>query len=204
MSQVNAWYVYLELQRMSQKVIQDFIRSSFPELSQPSLEALSMCAVLLQAKKGVELIAEGKRHKYFYLMVGGSAKTFYLKGGKEICTWFAFDEEVLATIKTFNDQTSNESIVLLEDSTLVQFEISSVKALAASNIELSHLLNDLLTEHALFLEEKLYQLQFMSSQERYMSLINTAPEVLQRVSLTDIASYLGVSRETLSRIRNSK
>ena len=69
---------------------------------------------------------------------------------------------------------------------------------------ISHLLNALLTEHALFLEEKLYQLQFMSSQERYKALIAAAPEVLQRVTLTDIASYLGVSRETLSRIRNKK
>jgi len=59
-------------------------------------------------------------------------------------------------------------------------------------------------EHALFLEEKLYQLQFMSSEERYNALVDVAPEVLQKVSLTDIASYLGVSRETLSRIRNKK
>ena len=189
---------------MSQKVILDFVRASFPDLSKSSLEAFAACAVLVHAKKGTELIAEGKRHKYFYLMVEGSAKTFYVKDGKEICTWFAFDEEVLATIKTFNDQPSNESIVLLEDSTLIQFEISSVKALAASNLELSHLLNALLTEHALFLEEKLYQLQFMSSQERYKALIAAAPEVLQRVTLTDIASYLGVSRETLSRIRKNK
>jgi len=189
---------------VSQETIQEVIRLSFSDMSASSQDALSACAVLLHAKKGTELIAEGKRHKYFYLMVEGSAKTFYVKSGKEICTWFAFDEEVLATIKTFNDESSNESIVLLEDSSLIRFETSSVKALAASNLELSHLLNALLTEHALFLEEKLYQLQFMSSQERYKALIAAAPEVLQRVTLTDIASYLGVSRETLSRIRNKK
>jgi CRP-like cAMP-binding protein len=44
----------------------------------------------------------------------------------------------------------------------------------------------------------------MSSEERYNALVDVAPEVLQKVSLTDIASYLGVSRETLSRIRNKK
>ena len=53
-------------------------------------------------------------------------------------------------------------------------------------------------------EEKLYQLQFMSSEERYKALINATPVILQKVSLTDIASYLGVSRETVSRIRAKK
>ena len=47
-------------------------------------------------------------------------------------------------------------------------------------------------------------LQFMTSEERYNKLILDYPEVLQRVSLTDIASYLGISRETLSRIRRKK
>jgi CRP-like cAMP-binding protein len=44
----------------------------------------------------------------------------------------------------------------------------------------------------------------MNSQERYKALIKDSPEILQRVSLTDIASFLGVSRETLSRIRAKK
>ena len=94
--------------------------------------------------------------------------------------------------------------MLLEDSKLLQFKTESIKELANSNLDVSHLLNYIITEHAVFLEEKLYQLQFMSSEERYKALINVAPEILQKVSLTDIASYLGVSRETLSRIRRNK
>ena len=62
----------------------------------------------------------------------------------------------------------------------------------------------MLEEHALFLEYRLHQLLFMSSKERYENLLKAAPEVFQRISLTDIASYLGVSRETLSRIRSQK
>jgi CRP-like cAMP-binding protein len=63
-------------------------------------------------------------------------------------------------------------------------------------------INDLILEHALFIEERLYQLQFMTSQKRYKALQKTVPEIFQKVSLTDIASYLGISRETLSRIRS--
>jgi len=65
-------------------------------------------------------------------------------------------------------------------------------------------MNNIIIEHALYTEERLYQIQFMTSQERYQTLIEATPEILQKVSLTDIASFLGVSRETLSRIRAKK
>jgi len=72
--------------------------------------------------------------------------------------------------------------------------------IAKTNLSVSQLIIELVTEHAIFLEERLYQLQFMTSKERYESLVNIVPEVLQRLSLTDIASFLGVSRETVSRL----
>ncbi|MEM7655579.1 MAG: hypothetical protein AAF399_05575 [Bacteroidota bacterium] len=76
-----------------------------------------------------------------------------------------------------------------------------MKALAERDLSISQLFHQLLLEHALFTEEKLRQLQFMTAQERYQALLDQELSILQRVSLTDIASYLGVSRETLSRIR---
>jgi CRP-like cAMP-binding protein len=92
----------------------------------------------------------------------------------------------------------------LEDSELIRFKTEPIKELTQTNLAISNLMTELITEHAVFLEQRLYQLQFMSSEERYKALINVAPEVLQKVSLTDISSYLGVSRETVSRIRRKK
>ena len=86
----------------------------------------------------------------------------------------------------------------------IQFETKSIHQLAEYNLSASHLMAELITDHAIFLEERLYLLQFMSSKERYDALIKRVPEVSQKVSLTDIASFLGVSRETVSRIRSKK
>jgi len=144
---------------MNKTEIQEIIKSHFPTLNRDSVIILSKYASFLNLKKRTELISERKRHHSFYLILKGSAKAYYTKESKEVCSWFAFENEIVANI---------------------------------------------ITEHAVFLEEKLYQLQFMSSEERYKALINVAPEILQKVSLTDIASYLGVSRETLSRIRGKK
>lgn len=189
---------------MNKTEIQETIKSHFPTLNRDSVIILSKYASFLNLKKRTELISEGKRHYNFYLILKGSVKAYYTKDAKEVCSWFAFENEIVATIRAFNGLPSNETVVLLEDSELIQFKTASVKEFAKTNLDGSHLLNYILTEHTVFLEEKLYQLQFMSSEERYNALINVAPEILQKVSLTDIASYLGISRETLSRIRGKK
>ncbi len=189
---------------MSNIEIQEVIKLNFPNLKKESLIFFAKHSSILNSTKGTKLVSEGKKHNYFYLILKGCAKAYYIKDSKEVCSWFAFENEVLATIRTFNGQPSNETILLLEDSKLIQFNTKSFKELASINLDVSHLINDIISEHAVFLEEKLYQLQFMSSKERYKALLKVAPEVLQKVSLTDIASYLGVSRETLSRIRRKK
>ena len=116
--------------------------------------------------------------------------------------WFEFKNEVIGTITTYEGLPSKETIELLEDSELIKFNIEKIKELTLTNLSISHLINDLIIEHTLCIEERLYQLKFMSSQKRYKVLHETIPEIFQKVSLTDIASYLGISRETLSRIRS--
>ena len=186
---------------MNKSILKENIISIFPNLSEQSIDSIISHATYLDYTKGTKLISEGKQHHYFYLILDGSVKSYYKKESKEICMWFAFDNEIISTIKTFIGESSNETIEFLEDSNLIRFETESIKELAQIDISISHWITTIITEHAIFLETKLYGLQFMTSNERYSALINIAPEILQKVSLTDIASYLGVSRETLSRIR---
>jgi CRP-like cAMP-binding protein len=82
--------------------------------------------------------------------------------------------------------------------------MNELKKLSSSNLELSNLVLALVEEYAAFLHYRLNALQFQSAQERYKELLKHESEMLQRVSLTHIASYLGVSRETLSRMRAKK
>lgn len=189
---------------MNKSELKEYINSIFPKLDKHSIDAITLHASILEEAKGTKLISEGRRHHYLYLIRDGSAKSYYQKESKEVCLWFAFKNEIVSTIKTFEGAPSNETIELLEDSTLIQFKIEPIKKLAEINLSISHWILYIITEHAIFLEERLYKLQFMTSQERYEELIKVAPELLQKVSLTDIASFLGMSRETLSRIRAIK
>lgn len=85
---------------------------------------------------------------------------------------------------------------------MIKFNIEKIKELTLTDLSISHLMNGIIIEHTLYREERLYQLQFMTSKKRYKVLYESTPEIFQEVSLTDIASYLGVTRETLSRIRS--
>jgi CRP-like cAMP-binding protein len=187
---------------MHNSELQETLKSLFPDLEEESLNALMKHSSYLKYEKGTKLILEGKTHGYFYLILNGGVKSYYLKESREVCMWFAFEKEAIGTITTYEGLLSKETIELLQDSELIRFEIEKIKELSRTDISIIHLLNNLIIEHTLCIEERLYQLQFMSSKERYKVLLETTPEILQTVSLTDIASYLGISRETLSRIRS--
>jgi CRP-like cAMP-binding protein len=188
--------------KMSKSELQETLKSFFPNLEEGSLNALMKHSSYLKANKGTKLISEGKRHNYFYLILKGGVKSYYSKESREVCMWFAFENETMGTITTYEGFPSKETVELLEDSELIKFNIEKIKELTLADLSISNLINNLIIEHTLCIEERLYQLQFMTSQKRYKALLETTPELLQRVSLTDIASFIGISRETLSRIRS--
>ena len=179
----------------------ELIRNIYPTLNDDILEQLSTCTELLKLPKGTKLFTEGKRHPYFYFIIKGAAKAYYLKDGKAVCSWFAAENDIVGNMSAHRGGVSNETIELLEDAELISFHIHGINELAKNSLAISHFIIEILYEEINYLEKRIYDLQFVSSSERYKRLLEEAPEILQRVSLTDIASYLGVSRETLSRIR---
>jgi len=189
---------------MNKSVLKQLVKTLFSDLDESTLNILLEHTNYVKHTSGTKIIIEGKRHHYFYFIIQGSVKSYYLKDSQEVCSWFAFENDMVATMKSFAGEPSNETIELLEDSELIQINTESFKKIAATNLSVSQLIIELLAEHTIFLEDRIYLLQFMSSKERYENLVKAEPQILQRVSLTDIASFLGVSRETLSRIRVKK
>jgi CRP-like cAMP-binding protein len=188
--------------RIHNSELQETLKSLFPKLKKESLNTFIKYSSYLKANKSTKLISEGKKHDYFYLILKGGVKSYYSIESREVCMWFAFENEAIGTITTYEGLPSKETVELLQDSELIRFEIEKIKELSQTDISVIHLLNNLVIEHTLCIEERLYQLKFMSSKKRYKTILETTPELLQRVSLTDIASFLGISRETLSRIRS--
>jgi CRP-like cAMP-binding protein len=186
---------------MDNSELKETLYSYFPIIEEGALNAIVKHSSYLKSTKGTKLIYEGKKHDYIYLIIKGSVKSYYSKDSKEVCVWFSLENEIIGTTSTIQGDFSKETIELLENSELIKLNIEKIKELTQTYLSISHLLTNLWEEHATFLEKRLYHLQFLNSHERYKALIKDTPEILQRVSLTDIASFLGVSRETLSRMR---
>jgi CRP-like cAMP-binding protein len=116
-------------------------------------------------------------------------------------TWFALENDMVGSLHNFKDNPSRETIELIENSTLISINLKQVKPLMFSNIQIANFINAIIEDYALFLEDKIYFSQMMSSIDKYLILLDKEPKLFQRIPLTYIASFLGISRETLSRLR---
>ncbi|MCI4670505.1 MAG: Crp/Fnr family transcriptional regulator [Bacteroidia bacterium] len=186
---------------MDNSNLQQILSHQLPSLNEESLKILTFQSSLIKSRKGTKLISEGKRHNFFYTILKGGVKSYYLKDAKKVCTWFKFENEFIGTLSSFEELPSTETIELLTDSELIRFDTQGILELTKKDIYIANHFYRVLWDYTLWLENRQYQLQFMTSQERYRALVESNPELLQKVSLTDISSYLGISRETLSRIR---
>jgi len=164
------------------------------------IEICKQLSVLVFGKKHF-VIKENQRHDFAYFVIKGAIRSYYLKDGTEVNTWFALENEIIGSLHNFKDNPSRETIELVEDSTLVSINLKQLKQLMLTNIEIANFVNAIIEEYALFLENRIYYSQMMTSMDKYIVLLDNEPQLFQRIPLTYIASYLGISRETLSRLR---
>lgn len=184
-------------------IITHFLEAYEPALQDTTKDILRPHLQVLDLPRKHLLIQEGQRCQYMYLIIQGAARSYYNHHGIEVNTWFAFEDEVAGSLRNFNDQPSRESIELLEDSQLIAFHIPGLKAAMGEHVEVAQFVYRALLEYTLFLEDRIYLTHLRSAAERYEALQHHEPEIFQRVPLTYIASFLGISRETLSRLRAS-
>jgi CRP-like cAMP-binding protein len=156
-------------------------------------------------KKGDIVVREGQFSKSVYFIIKGCARAYYLKDGKDISDWFAFEYQFMASIVSFfSDEPSPHYVEFLDDSIVLEFSKESINLLSDRFHDFERLISKVVTETMLGLCERLHTIQFCKAEERYENLMCIYPNVTQRIPLTHIASYLGITLETLSRIRSSK
>jgi CRP-like cAMP-binding protein len=152
-------------------------------------------------KSGDTPIKEGGYHDFGYFILRGGARSYYLKDGKEVITWFAFENDFVASLLNYKGKPGRETVEFLEDSHCVRIDLKKVASRSKTDLICSHFINAIIEEHILFLEERLRYIQYSEGLERYLYILEKEPILLRRISLTHLASYLGISRETLSRLR---
>ncbi len=156
----------------------------------------------ITVSKNEILLNFNERCDKMYFIQKGLLRGYYFEEDKEITNWFAQEEEFATCFYAFiAGNASFESIQALEDSELIELSHSSLQHLYSGFPETERIGRLLTENYYIRLEERLLSIQFKSAKERYQKFCHSKSSLLQRASLGQIASYLGITQETLSRIR---
>ena len=157
---------------------------------------------IIKIKKGELILNIDDRSEFIYFINSGLIRGYYFIDGKEITNWFAQENEFATCFYSFiSNKPSFENLQALEDCELVELSYSSLQKLY-NNFPETERIGRMITEnYYIKLEDRILSLQFKTAKERYEKLIKHKASLLQRASLGQIASYLGITQETLSRIR---
>ncbi len=157
---------------------------------------------ILVLEKGTTLVREGQYSDKTFFIINGCARAFYLKDGKDISDWFAFENDFISSINSFFlNIPSPHYIELLEDSVLLEISRENVEKLANTYRDFERLSKVIVIKTMLMQQERISSMQFHSAEQKYENVLSIHPNISQRISLTHIASYIGITLETLSRIR---
>ncbi len=153
-------------------------------------------------KKGELLIKEGQVAHRMYFIQSGCARTYYYHQDKEVTSWIYREEQLATAWSSFYTRSpSFEELQALETLHVTSISHEKLQDLFNRNSKFQHFGRLICQEQLVFLDSFFKGQVFMNAKEKLDVLINYFPDITQRVNLGYIASLLGITQETLSRIR---
>jgi len=190
---------------MDKEKVINLISQHHLKFTQDCIKDFISCSKLLVLDKATKIVREGQYSDKTYFIAEGSVRAYYMKNGKDISDWFAFENDFINSINSFYlNIPSPHFIETMEPSLLLEISRENVQILSDKFQEFDRLEKLIVTKTMLQLQQRIVSMQFETAHQKYANLINVRPDITQRVALMHIASYLGITLETLSRIRNPK
>lgn len=144
----------------------------------------------------------GHTCRTIYYVLSGTLRIFYLQGDRDITESFEFENAVVARAESlFTGLPSRKGIQALENSRLVAIDSDRLFQLFNEHHGLERLFRKITEQAYVKTVNRLESLQFQGAEERYRQLLQEQPEILKRAPLKHVASYLGITQVSLSRIR---
>jgi len=168
-------------------------------------EVLRCFAPILKSnnfEKGKLLHQAGNISFDLYLVKSGALRSFYYVDGRDVTAHFALEYGVVgAADSIIRGKKSRYNIEVLEDSLVVLLNYQELESFLDQNPSLERLARKFTQMIYMDLVERMEGMTFLSAKDRYDHLTARYPDITQRVSLGHIASFLGITPETLSRVR---
>lgn len=185
----------------------DFLQfcNQFSPLEKVVLDELAKCAKTKTVNKGDYLLQEGDVCRNLFFINEGLAKAYFFNGDKEFIMRF-FSEGVLFTIfeSYITQMPSTYRLVALEPTTVTLISHDKMSLLCQQHHCMETFFRKLVSIATLKMTKRITELLEENSTNRYKQFVNDNNNIVQRISLGDLAKYLGITQQSLSRIRASK
>lgn len=184
---------------MQQKLFA-FIRK-YMTLTEEEKSVIGALEIFRSVKKGTVLLSAGERSRNSYFVLEGCLRTYYVVDGEERTTSFYTELEALTPPCVVNRMPSEYYISCVED-TILTMSDADQEVDMNSRFPRFESLCKVLSEELLAKERVDFDaFKTSSPEERYLSLLRTRPDLVQRVPQHQLASYLGIKPQSLSRLR---
>ncbi len=181
-------------------ILFDFI-AKYISLTEEEKNALLSLDLFHSVKKGTVLLKEGQKSKESYFVLKGCIRTYYVVEGEEKTTGFYTEMEALTPPAVINQTPSEYYISCNEDSLLLisnaDMEVEVNKKFPKFDTMCRKFTEELLAKQRIDFDE----FKTSSPEQRYLNLLQKRPDLIQRVPQHQLASYLGIKPQSLSRLR---
>jgi len=178
--------------------------TKFTSLTEEEQRAISESVRVEEYKKGTYLLRQGDLPsiKCYFVLLGCVRQFFIDESGKEVTSNFFTEEQA---IPIFNDQKQDElskySLTCLENCILVVGDIDSEKTMFTKYSQLETMIRKMMEISLGEVQEQFAEFINSSPEERYLAILRKRPQLVDRVPQHQLASYLGITPESLSRIK---
>ncbi|MBS1747264.1 MAG: Crp/Fnr family transcriptional regulator [Bacteroidetes bacterium] len=143
--------------------------------------------------------------KNIFFIEQGTARVFYAKKDKDVTLYFLQENKIgLPVDSIFYNQVCKFGIEALTETRVATIAYEHWATVAKENIGLLQFSQQLMVEYIKNATDRIYHLKFQTPKERYDTMVSEFPSIFLQAPLGSIASYLGITQETLSRLRAKK
>ena len=186
--------------KIMKNILFDFI-SKYVSLTDDEKNAIVSLDIFRSFKKGTTLLKEGQKSKDGYFVLKGCIRTYYVINGDEKTTAFYTEMEGLTPHCVINKAPSEYFISCVEDTILTvanpDMEVEIFSKFPKFETLCRILSEELLAKQQIDFDE----FKTSSPEQRYLNLLQIRPDLVQRVPQHQLASYLGIKPQSLSRLR---
>ncbi|SFT80887.1 cAMP-binding domain of CRP or a regulatory subunit of cAMP-dependent protein kinases [Lishizhenia tianjinensis] len=187
--------------QQANEILRGFI-SNFHLLSEQEIQLIIDNAKLKQYKKGEFLLKEGQVSQNCFFVLEGVIREFHLQDGEEKTTAFYLEQESVNAFSSALDQTPAQQNLIAAEDTWVTVGSQSLELAMCQQIpRLEHIIRKEVEKNTGILQRDFAKFIASSPAQRYQNLLDSKPQLFQRVPQHQIASYLGITPESLSRLR---